>query len=142
MRKFKVKVDNEEYIVEVEEVEAGESNTNKVKSSPTQAKAQTAATQADSQSKVKSKATPKTTKSSSSNKARGGSGDIAAPLAGVVKEVLVSEGDSVESDQVVLILEAMKMENEVQTNIGGTIEAVKVNEGDSVDAGEVMVVVA
>jgi biotin carboxyl carrier protein len=55
--------------------------------------------------------------------------------------VPVSVGDRVEAGQAVCLLEAMKMENQVETEVGGTVTDVRVRAGDTVAAGDVLVVV-
>ena len=68
-----------------------------------------------------------------------GSGvEIPAPLAGNIFKVLVEPGDEVEEGQVVMILEAMKMETEVSAPQAGTVSAVTVKEGDSVSVGDTL----
>jgi oxaloacetate decarboxylase alpha subunit len=62
--------------------------------------------------------------------------EIPAPLAGNIFKVLVQPGDVVEEGQVVMILEAMKMETEVSASQGGTVSRVAVKEGDSVSVGD------
>ena len=59
-------------------------------------------------------------------------GDIPAPMTGTVKEVKVSKGDSVTKGQLVIVMEAMKMDIEVFASSGGTIGDVFVNPGDAV----------
>ncbi len=65
---------------------------------------------------------------------------ISAPLAGNIFKVNVSPGDQVAEGDVVIILEAMKMETEVRAASAGTVSAVKVSEGDSVAVGDALVV--
>lgn len=65
---------------------------------------------------------------------------ITAPLAGNIFKVNVSAGDSVAAGDVVIILEAMKMETEIRAANAGTVSAVKVSEGDSVAVGDTLVV--
>ncbi len=72
--------------------------------------------------------------------AAGSGGAIAAPLAGNIFKVNVKPGDSVAEGDVVIILEAMKMETEVRAAIGGTVAEVKVKEGDSVSVGDTLIV--
>lgn len=67
-----------------------------------------------------------------------GSGAVKAPMPGRVVRVLVSEGDAVEVDAPLLIVEAMKMENEVQATTAGVITQVAVAAGDTVDAGQLL----
>lgn len=64
---------------------------------------------------------------------------ITAPLAGNVFKILVDPGDVVKSGDVVLILEAMKMETEIRASGAGTIVAVLAKEGASVNAGDTLV---
>ncbi|MGM0784900.1 MAG: sodium-extruding oxaloacetate decarboxylase subunit alpha [Pseudomonadota bacterium] len=64
---------------------------------------------------------------------------ITAPLAGNIFKVNVREGDAVKEGDVVIILEAMKMETEVRAASAGTVSAVKVSEGDSVSVGDVLI---
>lgn len=61
---------------------------------------------------------------------------IKAPMAGKIITVLVQEGEKVEKGQPVLVLEAMKMENDLVATLDGTILRVLVKEGQSVKAGE------
>jgi len=61
-----------------------------------------------------------------------------APLAGNIFKVLVSEGDTVEAGDVVIIMEAMKMETEIRAVTGGVIATIYTKEGDSVAVGEAL----
>ena len=63
---------------------------------------------------------------------KAGSGTVTAPIPGVVRTLLVKEGDVVTEGQPVLVLEAMKMENEIMARSDGTITAIHVTEGDAV----------
>ena len=64
---------------------------------------------------------------------------IKAPLPGLILEVNVKVGDEVEAGEDVLVLEAMKMENDVQTNTSGIVKEINVEEGDSVEEGAVLI---
>ncbi|MDI5986377.1 sodium-extruding oxaloacetate decarboxylase subunit alpha [Halomonas sp. M4R5S39] len=64
---------------------------------------------------------------------------ISAPLAGNIFKVNVRQGDSVKAGDVVIILEAMKMETEVRAASAGTVSAIRVNEGDSVAVGDTLI---
>ena len=85
------------------------------------------------------KAPPKPVKVTKPNTMPPGGGVISAPMPGTVLDVRVSEGDKVEAGQIILILEAMKMENEIIAPASGTITSVRVGNGDSVSAGAIMV---
>jgi oxaloacetate decarboxylase alpha subunit len=65
---------------------------------------------------------------------------IAAPLTGNIFKINVSEGQSVAEGDVVMILEAMKMETEVRAASGGTVSSIAVKEGDSVHVGDALMV--
>jgi len=67
---------------------------------------------------------------------------ILAPMPGKVVRLLVKEGDRVEAGQGLLVVEAMKMQNEIRSPKSGTIERVLAKEGQPVNAGEVLCVVA
>jgi biotin carboxyl carrier protein len=67
---------------------------------------------------------------------------IVAPMPGKVVRVLVKAGDQVEAAQGLLVVEAMKMQNEIRSPKSGTVERVLVKEGQAVNAGEVLCVVA
>lgn len=60
-------------------------------------------------------------------------GVVRAPMPGLVLDVLVEEGDEVETDQGLLVLEAMKMENELKAPSGGIVGAIHVESGAAVD---------
>ena len=66
---------------------------------------------------------------------------VSVPMPGKVIAVLVSEGDKVERGQGLVIVEAMKMENEVRSPIHGEVKEVKVKTGDSLEAGATLLVV-
>ncbi len=64
---------------------------------------------------------------------------IVAPLSGNVFKINVKVGDTVAAGDVVLVLEAMKMETEIRASTGGTVTGVPVDEGDSVAAGDTLI---
>ena len=63
---------------------------------------------------------------------------IAAPMPGKVVRVLVKEGDSVEAGQGLIVVEAMKMQNEIRSPKSGSVERLLAKEGQAVNAGEVL----
>jgi methylmalonyl-CoA carboxyltransferase small subunit len=67
-----------------------------------------------------------------------GSG-VRAPLSGTVARVLVEEGQEIEAGEVVVVLEAMKMETEITAPDAGTVAAVLVSPGDAVSGGQLLV---
>jgi biotin carboxyl carrier protein len=66
---------------------------------------------------------------------------IAAPMPGRVVRVLVAPGDEVSPRQPLVVVEAMKMENELSASRGGRVKDVQVREGSSVEAGKLLVIV-
>ena len=71
----------------------------------------------------------------------GAPGTIAAPLAGLVLEVCVAVGQSVAAGEVVVRLEAMKMENDIKAESAGTVAEILVSQGDEVQEGQALVVI-
>lgn len=137
MKKFIVKVNGNSYEVEVEEV------LNGVPSQPSIAPApqvqniepaprvsQTANTNAEAPS-------PKAA-APSTKKVAAGATTIKAPMPGTILDINVNEGDTVEKGQVLCILEAMKMENEIMSPTDGRIATVNTSTGVSVEAGDLL----
>jgi biotin carboxyl carrier protein len=67
---------------------------------------------------------------------------VLAPMPGKIVRVLVKTGDAVRAGQGLLVVEAMKMQNEIRAPKSGTIDRVAVVEGQTVNAGEVVVIVS
>lgn len=67
-----------------------------------------------------------------------GTGILTAPLDGAVVEVLAAEGDKVEEGQVVMVVEAMKMEHQIRADIEGVLSSLKVGKGDQVKPRQVV----
>jgi biotin carboxyl carrier protein len=70
-----------------------------------------------------------------------GEANVQAPMPGLVIGVLLEQGAKVEAGQTVVVLEAMKMENDLSSPIAGSIKEIRINKGQTVDQGEVLVVV-
>lgn len=66
---------------------------------------------------------------------------VTTPLPGTILDVFVNVGDTVKEGQTVVLLEAMKMENNIEADVAGTVKEVKVRKGDSVLEGDVLVVI-
>ena len=73
--------------------------------------------------------------------AGGGSGEVRTPMQGTVIKVLVDVGDTVEAGQPVVVLEAMKMENNLLAGCRGTVSEVRVAAGDLVGGGDLVVMI-
>lgn len=121
MKKYTITVNGTPYDVTVEEADGAES-------------AQSVAP-ATTPKKVQS--VPKPTAASATE----GATKIKAPMPGTILDVKVKAGDSVNSGDVLCILEAMKMENEVVAPSAGVVATVSVAKGDSVEADQVIVTI-
>jgi acetyl-CoA/propionyl-CoA carboxylase biotin carboxyl carrier protein len=73
--------------------------------------------------------------------AAGGSGQVTVPMQGTIVKVLVEVGQEVEAGQGVVVLEAMKMENQINAEKAGTVKEIKVSPGDTVGGGDVVAVI-
>ncbi len=67
--------------------------------------------------------------------------EIKSPMAGKVISILVSAGDTVEEDDDIMLLEAMKMETTVYSSADGTIKEIMVKPGDKVDEDQTLMIV-
>lgn len=74
-------------------------------------------------------------------KSSAGGADVKSPLPGTILDVMVREGDVVKAGQRLILLEAMKMENNIDADREGTIKALHVRKGDSVLEGDVLVTI-
>ena len=130
MRKFRVQVNGNMYEVEVEEIGGAPTITRPapvaLAASPTPpaAPAPTAA--------------PATAASKIAPVASGGNG-VTAPMPGTITDVRVKAGDRVEPRTVVMMLEAMKMENEIFAGRAGVVGQVAVQKGASVNTGDLLI---
>lgn len=66
---------------------------------------------------------------------------VVAPMPGLIMKVLVKVGDTVTAGQKVMTMEAMKMENDINTGTAGTVKAVLVKEGDNVKEHQTLITV-
>ena len=71
--------------------------------------------------------------------ASAGAVEVKAPMPGNILDVKVAAGASVKAGDVLVILEAMKMENEIVAPQDGTVASINVNKGDTVNSGDVLV---
>jgi len=136
MRKFQIKVDGKVYEVEVEEVGGNESSAGTI--SVPQPVATKVKEEAVNQKVVKPTSNPAPTKAPTVAVV---GEEVAAPMPGKVLQLKVSEGDSVKDGDTLLILEAMKMENEIIANASGNIKKINVAANDMVDTGDVLMVI-
>lgn len=119
MRKFHVNVNGTSYEVEVEEIAAGAAPVASAAPAPAVAPVAAPAPAA----------------------APAGATSVAAPMPGNIIDVKVNVGDVVKEDTIVVLLEAMKMENEIFAGVNGKVTAVNVTKGATVNSGDVLVVI-
>ncbi len=130
MKNFRVIVNNNEYIVAIEEISETARNVDEQPATkPTPAPAQTAPK-------------PTATTQPQPSQAPAGDGTIIAPIPGTVLNIMVTAGDRVTKGQPLLILEAMKMENEIMATCDGSVQEIKVSKGQSVNAGDTLAVLS
>lgn len=73
------------------------------------------------------------------NTPSGQGSNVVSPMPGIILDIKVAVGDKVASGDVVVVLEAMKMENEITTEASGVVSAIKVKKGDTVETDTVLV---
>ena len=122
MKKYNITVNGQTYAVEVEEAGGAPSAAPAAAPAPAPAAAPAPAP----------KAAP------APAPAAAGGGALTAPMPGTVLDIKVAEGAAVKAGQVVLILEAMKMENEISAPADGTVASIPVAKGASVNSGDTL----
>ncbi len=133
MKKYNIKVNGTTYEVEVEEALETASPAVSPIVRPAPAAASTPAPEA-------LKAAPVEPKASAAPIAEGAQ-TITAPMPGTVLDVKVTSGQSVKAGDVLIILEAMKMENEILAPVDGTIDTVQTTKGASVNANDILITI-
>lgn len=120
IRTFRIVLDGVAHEVEVEELNVGASAPAAVAAAPTRPAPAAAPVAA---------AAP-------AARPAAASGSIAAPLQGTILAINVTPGQSVKAGETLLLIEAMKMENEVVAPADGVVASIAVNKGDTVNAGD------
>lgn len=128
MKRFNVVVNGKEYDVAVEELGAGAAPV-------------AAAPVAAAPAPVAAPATPAPAPAAAPA-AVGEGAKVEAPMPGTILEVKVAVGDTVKAGQPVVVLEAMKMENDIVAPVDGKVTSIVVKKGDAVNSGDVMATIA
>ena len=139
MKRFLITVNGKTYEVEVEEVEAFAAAASGIQSAPVQVAAAVSAPAPAAAPAAKAAETPAPA-AAPANIPAGGT-KVNAPMPGKILSVKAAPGQAVKRGDVLLILEAMKMENEIQSPVDGTVSAIAVSEGSMVNAGALLAVV-
>ncbi len=130
MRRFSVTVNGNVYDVEVEEIGAGATPVvSAAPAAPTPAAAPTAPAAPSAPAAPKAAAPA----------GKAGAVSVSAPMPGNILKVNVTVGQAVKKGDVICVLEAMKMENDIPAPEDGTIASVNVQKGASVNSGDVLV---
>jgi len=125
MRKFNITVNGTSYDVEVEEIKEGMPAPAPRVAAPAAPAAKPAA--------------PKAAPVAKPAAAPAGATTVEAPMPGNIWKVIAKEGQEVKSGDVLIILEAMKMENEIVAPADGVVASIHVAEGAAVNGGDVLV---
>ncbi|WPC09699.1 acetyl-CoA carboxylase biotin carboxyl carrier protein subunit [Globicatella sp. PHS-GS-PNBC-21-1553] len=136
LRKFKITIDGKEYLVEMEEI-GGAAPTAEVAPTPPVAPA----APVPSSVEEKTEDTPPVAPAAPVADVPAGVDAMKAPMPGTITKILVNVGDSVAENQPLMILEAMKMENEIVSGRAGTVQSIHVNPGQTVNPGDALVVI-
>ena len=152
MNKYQYKVQGVDYEVEIEDVEGNIAKVN-VNGIPFEVEMQQPISAAKHPSIIKPKVTapaqpaaqsqPTASSSSAAGKPANPANGIVmqAPLPGTITNVLVKVGESVFAGQVVVILEAMKMQNNIEAEESGVVTAININPGDTVMEGAALLTI-
>lgn len=149
MKDYKIKINGNEYSISVKEMDdnvatvsvngveySAEVETTVVKPKTPKVVQKSAVISTDSHP-----ATSRTTAPSGISVGVGAGASIKSPLPGVILDVVVREGDTVSVGQKLMILEAMKMENNIESDIAGKVISIVKRKGDSVLEGDILITI-
>lgn len=129
LRKFKISIDGKEYLVEMEEIGGVPQAPVAAPVAPAAPVAEAAPTPAPVETAAPTASTP------------AGNDAMPSPMPGTILKLLVNVGDTVQENQPLMILEAMKMENEIVAGKAGTVTGIHVQQGDMVNPGEPLITI-
>lgn len=136
MRKFVVTVNGTRYEVEVEEIAA---SAQAAASTEVSAPAAPQGTSLSNAAATAPKAQPAPSSAHQAPAGIQGAHRITAPMPGTILDIRVNVGDSVRKGDVVAILEAMKMENEIMASMDGIVASVNVSRNQQVNSGDIII---
>ncbi len=131
MKQYNITVNGTAYAVEVEEIGGSSAPVAAPAAAPAPVAAAPAAAPAPA---AKPAAAPAAAPSA-------GATVISSPMPGTILDVKVTPGQAIKSGQVLVILEAMKMENEIMSPVDGVIDVVTTTKGSSVNAGDLLLTI-
>lgn len=154
MAKYEYKVKGVDYVVEIQDIEGNIANVTvngipfevemkqPVKSSKQKVKLSEERRVKSEEFDSSSSATNASFATTNKPAAAAASGKpVAAPLPGTINEIKVKVGDKVNTGDTVVVLEAMKMQNNIDAETSGTITSINVNKGDAVMEGDTLVTI-
>jgi len=143
MKKYKIKIRGTEYTVEINKMDGNIANLT-VDDTPYEVEVQglvTNPTRVINKGLQKAELQSVIPVAKTTSPSKGIAHPLKSPLPGVILEMKVKEGDTVKAGQLLLILEAMKMENNIDADREGVIETIHFQKGDSVLEGDVLVTI-
>lgn len=146
MKTYKFKINGNEYNVEINAVEGQEmsmqvNGTHYNVTVETELEKKTVIARPANKPQVAAAPSGTVQRAAAPKAAAAGGEKVTSPLPGTILDVLVNVGDQVKDGQCVVLLEAMKMENNIEAPRAGVIKSVNVRKGDSVLEGDVLVVI-
>ncbi len=154
MAKYEYKVKGVDYVVEIQDIEGNIANVT-VNGIPFEVEMKQPVKAGKQKVKLSEERRVKSEESNSSSSATNASSatatqpaaaasgkPVVAPLPGTINEIKVKVGDKVNAGDTVVILEAMKMQNNIEAETSGTITSINVNKGDAVMEGDTLVTIA
>ena len=139
MKKYKFTINGTNYSVEINSVEDQTIELD-VNGTPYTVLVDKEVTQTKTPKLLRSFAVPSTDQGAAM-KVSAKTGTIKSPLPGTILDIFVKPGDKVTIGQRVLLLEAMKMENNIESDKAGTVTEIKISKGDAVMEGDVLIVI-
>ena len=144
MKEYTIKINGNDYAVIIKNVD---NNVATVKVNDTSYEVEVSGLTVKSQPKIATPApaipttTPPAGMARPAATASVAAGDIKSPLPGVVLDLMVREGDTVKAGQKLMVLEAMKMENNIDSDRDGVVKSIRAHKGDSVLEGDVLMTI-